>query len=213
MGRSRSLVVASVLLLASCGGSSPSDPGRGVPVYGPCGLRPNYVDEVLLNRWPAFPLTYFFDSASFTADFREEYRSAIAEGLRRWNVASGSELGSLVEVDDPGSADFQVIFGIVAAPQVPAQTIHRTGTPFLSGGVIGFNAPFMEEGEALVRAGELSREAFVRVVARVAAHEVGHLMGIIGHPDDDDTLMGPSPLTLERPTVEDVNTLIHAYCR
>lgn len=129
------------------------DPGSGMPVYGPCGLRPNYVSEVRLNRWPSFPLTYFFDATSFTSDFRTDYRTAIAEGIRRWDEATENELGAVVETDDRDTADFLIFFGIVSGPQVAARTVHSTGTPFLAGGVIGFNAPFMEEGEDLVRRG------------------------------------------------------------
>lgn len=189
-------------------------PGTGAPVYGACGMRPSYVDEVRLNRWPSFPLTYFFDATTFTADFREEYRSAISNGIRRWDAASTNELGAVVEIQDRDGADFVIIFGIVAAPEVAARTVHGTGTPFLAGGVIGFNAPFFEEGEDLVRTGTIGRDAFARVVASVAAHEAGHLYGIIGHPRNDDTLMGlESPLALDHPTPADVNTLAHAYCR
>ncbi len=177
-------------------------------------MRPNYVDQVVLNRWPSFPLVYHFDAATFPAEFREDYRSAIEEGIRRWDEATANELGAVDDVEDADDADFRIIYGNVAAPQVAAQTIHRGGRPFLFGGVIGFNTPFFREGEDLVRDGTLSREGFVRVVANIAAHEMGHLMGIIGHPDGDDTLMGrSSSLALGHPTGADVNTLTHAYCR
>lgn len=214
MGRSRTWIAALLLVAAAACGNSPTTPPDRGPVYGPCGLRPNYVDDVILNRWPAFPLTYFLDAATFTADFREEYRAAIAAGIRRWDAATENELGAVVEVEDRDGADFLIILGTVAAPQVAAQTVHRTGTPFLAGGVIGFNAPFFQEGEDLVRAGTIGRDTFFRVVEAVAAHEMGHLMGIIGHPLGDDTLMGrESTLAIDRPTPADVNTLTHAYCR
>lgn len=176
--------------------------------------RPNYVGQVVLGRWWSFQLTYFFDAATFTADFREEYRTAIAEGIRRWDQATENDLGAVVVVEDRNEADFRIIFGPVAAPEVPAGTTFGSSRPFLDGGVIAFNAPFMEEGERLVRTGQLPLEVFGRVVARLAAHEMGHLLGISGHPDGDDTLMGfSSPVTLERPTTADVNTITHAYCR
>ncbi|MGH7558322.1 MAG: hypothetical protein ACREMD_11215 [Gemmatimonadota bacterium] len=84
-------------------------------------------------------------------------------------------------------------------------------TPFLAGGEIVFNRTYLTEVEDRVREGELDREVFSRGVAGVAAHEMGHLLGIIGHSSQDDVLMGSS--FHDAPTVPDVNTLIYAYCR
>ncbi|HEY7531482.1 MAG TPA: hypothetical protein VH681_01715 [Nitrospiraceae bacterium] len=93
----------------------------------------------------------------------------------------------------------------------PARTFHSTGTPFLAGGEIAYNPSAMSEPEGLVRDGVLSREAFLRGISGIAAHEMGHLLGIIGHPRWTDVLMGPR--YYDSPTIADVNTLIEAYCR
>jgi hypothetical protein len=88
--------------------------------------------------------------------------------------------------------------------------VHSTGTPFLAGGVIQFNRLGMQEGEDLFREGSISRETFLRGTSHIAAHEMGHLLGIIGHPSRTDVLMGPE--FHDAPTALDVNTLIRAYC-
>lgn len=200
-------------LMSACGGS-PAGIDDRIPTYGSCAPSPNYIEEVRLNRWRSFPLTYFFDAVSFPEDFRQDYRSAILTGLSRWDQATGNELGALVEVTNRTEADFSITYRPVSPSSAPSRTFHSTGTPFLAGGEIAFNASNLGEVEQRVRAGALSRETFLFGLSSISAHEAGHLFGIIGHPDGDDTLMGSSrPPTLDAPTVADVNTLVHAYCQ
>lgn len=209
----RTRLVGWILLtmLTACGRGSPLAPDEPVPTFGPCDLQPNYVDEVRLNRWRSFPLAYFFDSASFNEDFVDDYRDAITTGIRRWEDATSNGLGSVVQVTDRNLSQFVITFRDVTPSTTFARTFHATGTPFLAGGEIVFNRTYLTEVEDRVREGELDREVFSRGVAGVAAHEMGHLLGIIGHSSRDDVLMGSS--FHDAPTVPDVNTLIYAYCR
>jgi predicted Zn-dependent protease len=103
-----------------------------------------------------------------------------------------NELGAVVEVADREGADFEITYRAFSPPLFPARTIHRNGIPFLSRGVIQFNPTGMREGEDLVRAGTISRETFHRGISGIAAHEMGHLLGIIGHSSRTDALMGPA---------------------
>lgn len=197
--------------VAACNGSSPAGPDQAVPIYGSCNQRPNYIDEVALNRWRSFPLPYFFDSASFSPDFVDLYRDAIGTGIQRWADVTGTALGTIVEVDVREDADLVVIFRDVLPADISARAFHRTGTPFLAGGEIAFNRLDMEAREQRVRDGLLDREIFIFVVTLIAAHEMGHILGIIGHPMRDDVLMGDGLVAFPQPA--DLNTLIHAYCR
>jgi predicted Zn-dependent protease len=194
---------------AACNSDSPTGPDEAVPIYGACDVQPTYVGEVNLNRWRSFPLTYFFDDASFPADFLVDYRAAITDGIRRWDEATPNELGAVVEVDDRDNADFVILYLEFPVPAA-ARVIHSTGTPFLAGGQIQFNPIGMREGEDFVREGMISRETFHRGISSIAAHEMGHLLGIIGHPSRTDALMGPA--FHDAPTTIDINTLIRAYC-
>jgi predicted Zn-dependent protease len=204
----RSLVLLTVA--AACKGASPVGPDSEVPIYGACNVQPTYVSEVALNRWPSFPLTYFFDAASFPSEFLEEYESAIAAGIRRWDMATANQLGAVEEVEDRGTADFVITYDEVSTEPAIAFTVHSTGTPFLAGGEIHYVASGMREGEDLLREGRISRQTFLRVISSIAAHEMGHLMGIIGHSSREDVLMGPR--LLDAPTTLDLNTLSRAYC-
>lgn len=198
-------------MVAACSGVSPLASDEPIPTYGRCDQQPNYVDEVLLNRWRSFPLVYFFDSASFSEDLVDDYREAIISGIQRWADATSNGLGTIVQVTDRDASQFVITFRDVTPSTTFARTFHATGTPFLASGEIVFNRTFLTEVEERVREGDLDREVFSRGVAGVAAHEMGHLLGIIGHSSRDDVLMGSS--FHDAPVAADVNTLIHAYCR
>lgn len=204
-------IAVTLLPVAACKDNPPTSPPLEIPLYGACDVQPTYANEVALNRWPSFPLTYFFDAETFPTEFIEEYRSAITNGIRRWDEATVNELGAVVEVDDPEDAHFVISYRATSPVLASARTVHANGTPFLAGGEIWFNPTGMREGEDLLREGRISRETFLRVTSHIAAHEMGHLMGIIGHSSRDDVLMGLE--FHDAPTQVDVNTLIRAYCR
>ena len=199
--------------IAACGDGSPvdlEDPDDPAPTYGVCNQHPNYTSEVRLNRWRSFPLAYYFDAASFPEEFLEDYRSAIMDGIGRWDAATANELGAVVEVQDRQVADFVITYRPFQPASATARVVHSTGTPFLGGGEIQYNPTGMREGEDLVRGGAISRETFLRGISGIGAHEMGHLLGIIGHPTWTDVLMGP--VFHDAPTMADVNTIIQAYC-
>jgi predicted Zn-dependent protease len=198
-------------LWTACRGDPPTSPPLVIPVYGPCDVQPTYANEIVLNRWPSFPLTYYFYAETFPAEFLADYRSAIFDGIRRWDAMTANELGAVVEVDDADDAQFVISYRATSPVLALARTVHANGQPFLSGGEIWFNPGGLREGEDLVRSGMISRDTFLRVVSPVAAHEMGHLMGIIGHTSRDDALMGLE--FHDAPAQVDVNTLIRAYCQ
>ena len=196
--------------LAACDGS-PAGSDSEIPIYGACNLTPNYIDEVALNRWRSFPLAYFFDAASFSPDFVDLYREAIGTGIRSWAEASGTELGTIVEVDTREEADLVVNFRDIFPEDISARAFHRTGTPFLADGEIAFNPLDLERREQRVRDGLFERDLFALVIRLIAAHEMGHILGIIGHPMRQDVVMGNG--LVETPQPADLNTILHAYCR
>jgi hypothetical protein len=149
---------------AACKSDSPTGPDEAVPIYGACDVQPTYVGEVNLNRWRSFPLTYFFDDASFPAEFLVDYRAAITDGIRRWDEATSNELGAVEEVGDREAADFVILYLEFPVPAA-ARVIHSAGTPFLAGGQIQFNPIGMRVGEDFVREGTISRETFHRGIS------------------------------------------------
>lgn len=213
----RSVGLGLLIVALACRGGSPAGPdplpptGDEVPIYGSCGVEPNYVGQVSLNRWRSFPLAYYFDAAAFSVEFLDDYGPAIRDGIGRWDAATENELGAVIEVQDPAAADFVITYRAITPLAATARAFHATGTPFLAGGEIVYNPTGMREGEELARDGGISPEAFRRGISGIAAHEMGHLLGIIGHSTRGDVLMGPE--FRDAPTIYDVNTLMHAYCR
>lgn len=196
------LAIAGVVGASFACGDGPSGSGDPeLPILGDCGLVPNYTSQVTLNRWRTFPLRYHVDLSTFPVENRDWIVARIDEGLRRWSAATGDRIGGLTPAGTSAGADF-----VVAIEDrdmvVAARTTHTTGSPHLAGGRIAFDL------ETVIRLAELQSE----VLAALAAHEMGHLLGIIGHPVTRGVLMR-APLESDEPTVTDVHTLEHAYCR
>ncbi|MGH7562812.1 MAG: hypothetical protein ACREK5_00085 [Gemmatimonadota bacterium] len=194
------LVLGVAALCASCnGGTSGPDP---IPVPGICNLQPNYVSEVQLNRWRDFPLRYSLIDSTFSNENRDLALNRIIEGIHEWSVSTNARIGSVVQIRNTDEADL-VILAENLGPRLQARATHATGTPFLSGGRIIFNQ------ETVV---EFSRVDGGGPIATLAAHEMGHHLGIIGHISTQGNLMSTSTLA-PGPTAADINTLLHAYCR
>ena len=195
------LLVALAATGAACGGG-PSGPD-GAPILGPCDGTPNYVSQVTLNRWRRFPLRLHVMEATFPEANRERALARIRAGLALWAEATGGRIGTLVETSRPEDADLVVLVedlqGFAAA-----RTTHEGGRPFLSGGRIVFDRQVVIEGAAFENPA---------LLAALAAHEMGHLLGIIGHPFAPEDALMHSPFGSLTPTPADVNTLNRAYCR
>jgi hypothetical protein len=194
-------VLAAVAVICSCDDGVLGPDQNSAPILGSCNAQPNYVPQVILNRWYDFPLRFVLIESSFPVDDRDEVLERIIEGIHQWSSSTNGRIGSLVEVRDADEADL-IIEADDLGTTGAARTTHATGTPFLSGGRIAFDRQTVIE---------LSQVEDGRFISALAAHEMGHLLGIIGHPSLQDVLMS-APLQAERPTTADLNTLMHAYC-
>lgn len=213
--RIRSRRVGLTILAAgalACGGAT-TGPGGTVPIYGECGLEPNYVGQVRLKRWQSFPLTYLFWSPAFPSEFVDDYRASIAAGIRRWDEATSDELGAVVEVDRVEDAQVVITYEDFMSKEAYAHVSYAGPSAYLKHAAISFNRSAMGEIEDLVRSGSLDRANFDAGIAGIAAHEMGHVLGIIDHPTDPNSIMGPQFVFVEYPTVDDINTIMDAYCR
>lgn len=202
MGRRATILLCLSTLAAACsgGGSGPVDLEPG-PILGACLLEPHYIGQMPLNRWRNFPLRTFVKEATFPAENRAQAIALILAGLRQWAEETDGRIGSITTAPDEVTADLVVEardLGDVGS----AVTTHGTGTPYLARGRIIF------DGETVATLVTPQNGAFL---SALAAHEMGHLLGIIGHPTTEGVLMN-SPLQALRPTPADVNTISHAYC-
>jgi predicted Zn-dependent protease len=133
---------------------------------------------------------------------RDQILARIVDGINAWAVSTSNQIGSLIRVGSPGEADF-VIVGQDSHGEWAAQVTHSGGNPFLHGGRIAFD----RQTVIALFAREPSQ-----ILSALAAHEMGHLLGILGHPAMEGVLMH-NPLQSLRPTTEDINTMSDAYCR
>lgn len=198
-----------VALGSGCeGGSTEPIP---IETYGTCNALPNYVADpglAGLNRFPENPVPVFVDMSDAPADLRQAYTDGVREGVVRWGRAR--------LVSDVNAASVRIYLRSVSPDaSIYARTIHDASKqpPFLTGGEIHFNVHRWVGTDDRVRSGDISREALQADVAATAAHEMGHVLGIIGHASVGGLLMSAGGSSEGVPTQADLNTMSHAYCR
>lgn len=194
------LILAFMPGLAVCSGGGPSNPTPPISYPGVCNLKPNFILQVRLNRWRNFPLHYLIIETGFPTDKREWLQQYIINGVSSWATESNGTIGSIIPVSHVNEADFLILAENLE--NIGAHTTHSTGTPFLRDGRIVFNIGTLER---------LYDSDDSILLSALAAHEMGHLLGIIGHSSEPNTLMR-IPLQAPKPTPTDINTLSHAYC-
>jgi hypothetical protein len=193
-------LVAVAAICASCDSGVSGPDETAPPILGSCNVEPNYVSQVRLNRWREFPLRYDIIETTFPEENRDDILARVMDGINQWAVSTNDRIGSLVRIRDGDDVDLIIVAEDLADGS--ARTIHAGGSPFLFGGRIIFDRQTVAM---------LSR-IDGQILSAVAAHEMGHLLGIIGHPAMEDVLMH-APHQAPQPTTTDLNTMSHAYCR
>ena len=195
----RALAAASVSALIACG--EPTVPPRE-PAYG-------FDDPVTgdVFRWPAARLP-----VRVWVDPRGAMPRVVGDGLRAWEALFLYGEFRAATVADSLDADVLVRWATAAPPDVPPDP----GPPaFACTGVTQFS---VDAGNALddyVRVGigfsaGYTDAQVAACVARVATHELGHVLGILQHSPDTADLMHPSP-RVRRPSDGDRRTVEVLY--
>jgi len=177
-----------------------SAPSNARTPLAPC-TSPSYPVSGL--RWERFPIRVYIEQVELTRRGYSDQRKAeivrlIMQGLGSWAHATRGRVGSVTLVADFAEADLNVVFR-----NGMGNTIHDA----VQAGIIR-HATIVWDVDRW--------EAFSDKDHRIVngfAHEMGHVLGIVGHPTTPNTLMvdGPEQLTFEGPQTDDVAAILAKY--
>jgi len=178
---------------------------------GVCDLQPNYTDHLeWMPRWEEFPLAvYFEDTSKAGAEglFELEEEEGVFDGLAAWAEATDGRIGTFYAVHS--AKDAQVVVSMV--DRIKGH-----------GDALGFTDRYETNSRGFLRrvriqlvvdTSDSSAYWKRRRAAGLAAHEMGHALGIGGHGTIGARMSTAnftnSGALLER---KDVNTIEHIYC-
>lgn len=177
-----------------------------------CGASPSFTAETELKRWERLPIDVYVDLESLPEANRTAYMAGIARGVGLWGEATAGRIDAFRLNDD--RPESPVHLSIVDG-KLKDDALGGTELRFASNRIVG----------ATVQIARSEREGtafLVHDVASTTAHEMGHVLGIVGHsshPEDKMSTSGnlnreteardPSALL----TARDINTVAEAYCR
>ncbi len=161
--------------------------------------RPNnYADFAnTLRHWDKPTLNVYINAASDEGKTEPQTTSLVMQGMALWNNKLGAAI-HLQPTTDAASADITLNF-------VPAGT--------LAGGAIGrTDVTFRMDDQILTRASvRINKRLPSAELIQVAAHELGHALGIQGHSNDKRDLMYPYAHLPAEITDRDLNTMEVSY--
>jgi hypothetical protein len=165
-------------------------------------FAPNYAAEVGVfesERWERFPITIWIDPSTVRD---AEEMSNLRAGLSSWSEATGGVLGvSFLQTEQDAQIKVRVVDMLEGANGMTYHFVVDHG--FLRGATIDIVRPRW--------AGTPLAEYRSSLVSRLAAHEMGHALGIVRHTSTPGTMMLPISAT-DSPAPLDVNTIKAKYC-
>lgn len=160
-------------------------------------FQPNFHAELqVARRWEKRNVLVHIDAASASAASYDR-AEAVKMGMNLWGPATNN-LFNVAYTDDASVADIKVSF-------VPAGSLTQ-------GQVGKATVTFRNEDQVIVRSTIRIDEALnAETTAQVAAHELGHALGMSGHSTDGADLMFTHTHLPVVVTRRDANTLLYAY--
>ena len=216
-------VVLSVSLAAGVGGvgcDSPSSPDRAGVVFPGCtdsqrmSLVPNYASEIdaeTTPRWERFPLRVFLEPALEPFGLKP-----VRTGLQAWSLATGGRVGTVTLVSVRDNADVIVASVSPLGGHTAGRALYEQVDSNPSGNDIIRRARIEYSIDILQRCAPSGQAVCDRIVQTIAAHEMGHVLGLGGgstmsHTSFPGSLMQPSPENTVDPISADVNTVLIKY--
>ena len=212
--RLRNAALTSFLLATAACGSSPIAPTATTPGPDPapaaCNAnqyQPNYVAELnLLNtvKYPSWPIRAYIEEPELTrrgySDARRTFIvQAIMRGLSAWARRTDGKVGQVVATSDFSQATLTVVFRNQQDGQLGAVTHESSGGAVRVSRMV-LNVDYIE-----------SRVGADRLWEYTPAHEMGHALGIVGHPSSAQSIMAPFVGDFREPQLVDTNSILVKY--
>jgi hypothetical protein len=198
-------LLVGAFIAQACGGSPIEPSGTNPGAAGGSGcqaMRPNY--QVSALRWENFPIRVYIEDIELTRrGFSVARTAAIADlimrGLGSWAAATNGRIGATTRVTDASTSHLNVVFR-----NNSGHTIHdaRTGNYIQHATVLvdpHFTEAFADRDHRWIN---------------MAAHEMGHVLGIVEHPAGiTGSLMvnEAEQVRYEGPQPYDVNSILIKY--
>jgi|GEM_PF-2294950 Predicted Zn-dependent protease len=191
------LAAITIVTLSGCGGggggsaAGPLVPDSGA---GSSRLQPNYVASLTrARRWEKPAVSVYIEDAEMAGEF---ITGSIRSGLSLWKSVPGTP--DVVFVGSPDGADI---------------TVRRVPKENFPGMRIGFTkVTFVLPANVLKRAEiELADDLAGEALVQVAAHEMGHALGLDGHSENEEDMMFAITHLPARLTERDDNTMEANY--
>jgi hypothetical protein len=163
---------------------------------------PNYAAEVGVFesvRWERFPIAIWIDPSTVRD---AEEMSNLRTGLSAWSEATGGVLGvSFLQTEGDAQIKVRIVDKLDGANGITRDTVIERG--FVRGATIDIVRPRW--------VGPQNVQYRSSTVSRLAAHEMGHALGIVRHTETPGTIMLANAAT-DFPASLDVNTIKAKYC-
>jgi predicted Zn-dependent protease len=203
------------LAATACGSSSPTAPSELTadvrpPAAAACTAvqhQPNYVQELgLLNtvRYASWPVRAYIEEPELTRRGYSDARRvaivhSIMQGLSSWARRSGGKIGAIVATTDPSEATLTVVFRNLPGNQLGGVT-HESSNGAIRVSRMTINADFIE-----------TRVGRDLLWEHTPAHEMGHALGIVGHPSTTESVMFAGVGDFKEPQLIDINSMLVKY--
>jgi hypothetical protein len=168
-------------------------------------------------RWQRFPIRVYVEEVEllrrgFSSERSAQIVQLILQGLGSWAGATNGRVGGITYVVDSANADLNIVFR-----NNTGHAVHDSREEnFIRHATILGDIHEMESfGVPATRTidGRTFTDGADHRIVNWAAHEMGHVLGIVQHPTIPGSLMiaEPEQVTYEAPQAVDVNSMLKKY--